>query len=339
MPTFKQLAYDSCKEVKKHAERQQIARTIKNLEPPMPTAEEPESDYLSFIARQEHAQVFGYLFVSERREAYIENSPVPWSIEPLDERVRKRLVGVQLFFKDLNSQCIKAALPGLDICQKAVDPYSKYPPVDLTGHKEIELLSDASKKKLARAFSNHPAAKIAPETIRSFPPEMPPIIEDGCTEAVNKMHFELLQIERPDWLTQAFTMMPPGAVQRLVIRFFFSLVTLKASLCALNQLLYQAILHDNLFVMSEENIIKIRKLSVDNSSISLDFQLQAMDYFLACGDIVLVKCNTGSYEIDQLCQIYEQKVTAASAFGDKMEVGMRGLDDFLNPFFSDLRVV
>lgn len=338
MPTLKQLAYDACKEIKRHAERKQIARMIQGLEPPMPTKEVPETDYLSFIARQEHAQVFGYLFVSERREDYRDNSPVPWPIEPLDESVRKRLVGVQLFFKDLNSRCIQAAIPQLGICHEAIDPYSKYPPVDLTGHKEIELLSASSKNALASAFSDHPASQIAIETIQSFPTGMAPS-EGPCTEAVNKMYFELLGIERPEWLTQAFTMMPQGALQRLVIRFFFSLVTLKASLTALNQLLYQAILHDNLFVLSNENIIKLRKVYADNSAISLDFQLQSIDYFLVCGDIVLVKCNPGSYVIDQLCQIYEQKVTAASTFGDKVELGMRGLDDFLNPLFSDLRVI
>lgn len=341
--SIKAKSYEVCKEVQRCGARNQIRELIQGLEPPPPSEEGiDDTDYLSFLARKEHSQVFGYLFIDQERDVIEKNAPIPWKIKPLEEETKSILAGVQFCFQKLNNRCIQEACLDMPQYCKAINPYSQYPAVDLLDVPEIGFLSSDSIDTLASLFKEHPAIQIAIDSKKQFPSEMKEGTEDDFVNNTNKFFQELYTpdvFENPQWFNNMLRSLPVDAPPRIIARHFSALACIKSSISILDQLIYQAIVNDKLPVFSEENIIRVRRRSADNSAIMLDCQLQNLVHFPEPSEIVLVKYTTSYDEVDQLCQIQAVEANIATDFGDILVLQLRGIDDDLNPFKSVLEII
>ena len=253
--TIQQAAFEMCRHIRTSPQTEPLRKLLT-------TPSDPMEDRPSFVMNQGgtlNHQFFGYLFVDEELPQLFGQLPPALLGQRLSQEEHSLLMWAHCEIQSINRLCLKPLID-VDLSYFAITtPYNDLessiscpadPPKWVTGPPLADLLE---------AFANHPARVLALETLPAIASAS--ISEVDLTRAVLRLSTELKNagpMEAPEGFMQAIFHPPNEDLARAVLFHVGSLVSLRASLSSLNQLLFQAALYDTLPTFSSDNLIDIQ---------------------------------------------------------------------------------
>jgi hypothetical protein len=215
-----------------------------------------------------------------------------------------------------------------------LDPYSRFQYTIPFGSIEIDILVEKKIKDMAASFQKHPAIAM----ILGNPlPQIDDSNETKYIHAITKLIDSLLRagiLDAPAEFNEIFFEQNKDDPRRVITRQLIAIICVRQSLSILNQLIYQAILNDELSILNEDNIIDIigpvSHTAGGGFSIILQPNWQTITTSLL--DLVQIKCMASRMPIDQLCRVEGINHSYSGEFGSTEEFKLRTVDENLNPF-------
>jgi hypothetical protein len=335
--SIRQEAYQLCKEVWKSSIREETKELILklNASPNFSTDFILEKDRSSFgyAARQLKAQLLGYLVVHRDRSLLLDDfPPLRWT-DTFESDEQVFIEAVHKEFIRLNKACVASITENIPF--QIVDPYFKFK-YEISGDSiDVELLDGKTIDAMASSFSNHPGCSIAARTYVLLKEEL-------TTENLAKNVWDFEQailasgpLHSPEKLSRLMATHIRDSKKGLVFQLLASLTCVRASLGILNELIYQAIQSRKLPVLDENNVVNMGSLTGHAVSNGLSLICQPDDYNVNLGmmdrSLVLIRDSVSDYPID-LCRIEMMNYQSSPELGDIVELGLREIDENLNPF-------
>jgi hypothetical protein len=327
-------AYQLCKSVKAVSVRDDIANLILELN-------FNERGTFGLYAREQYAQLAGYLFVDQERSA-IETKrgrPVP----PLADDERQLLADVHGQIVELNRKCVAPLLEALPNCARAVDPYGDLKYVGKDVSLGMELLTTEMVNELVTGFHRHPAIAGALETTEFLAHKL---TEDNYRSEVRTLHHMLMeggplksrrQPHRQLRLTLAKSV-------KGYLRHIGAMVCVRDSLANLNQLLFQALLMDKLVIFDEDNTLDIGVQIAHSGGFGIGLVIQQVrvtildDFMTDNGALVLLKGTMLKEPKNILCRIEELFEHLSRDTGTVKQCELRLIDENMTAFAPLLKV-
>lgn len=304
-----------------------------------------DRSFFGYMARGLRAQFLGYVLVDQQRPTLQQTHDLPQIIPDLSASERRALLSAHLAIDFLNRACTRE-LSEHAIDYDVVNPYTEFgfaqpvhppAPADLwpqdslqglvlqfTHHRAWRRISE--QQDLLVWYKKHYGAS-AQQTLMSHvntllqaalsagpmnaPPDLAPLTFGYARDSLPRRHLCLL-----------------GA-----------LVSLRASLRVLDQLVYQAVMHDKLAVLDERVLVAVKHLNRHLAGDGLDVALVPISSptSLEPPNLVLVKCT--SLNLDMLCQVEQSHLHFSQDTGDLVQLKLRRVDEELNPFEPFVRAI
>lgn len=186
---------------------------------------------------------------------------------------------------------------------------------------------------MADSFHKHPAFAVLLRDSTSLRLEL---TAQQCAERVRNLVDDLVRagvLSAPKGLSDVTRRFGQRSRERAFFRFFAALGCLRASLGTLDQMIYQAITHDKLLVLNEQNMIKLSARVSHLSGNGLRIMYQPGQQRLPePPDIVLVKCSSLKPPVDAVCRIEGITVDDSVDLGETAQLDLREVDANLSPF-------
>jgi hypothetical protein len=324
-------AYDLCKSAMRCAQRPELQTVIHGLtvssNPPLADG---DRSMFGYLARQQHAQVAGYLATDQYRDR-LATQPLgpPPALEPAEVQL---LSGFHREFVRMNSACIEAVLPGRQAASRILDPYHKLPPVSVTGGIEVAMCDDASLSALAREFALHVGATVVRHVrIPGVEDDLDRMIE--ATRVLEQHVVKTGPLESP---TDVFMTLADraGSPQREMMRMVAAFMCLRASLAVLDQLVFQALLKDRLPAITLDNVISVDKSvhRIAGTGWKLFCQLDDVTARIECASLALLVGLPGLDGENALVSVERTTTSMAGPVGATFEFEARGIDGDLSPY-------
>jgi hypothetical protein len=319
--SIRDAAYALCKEVGRAPSKKLIGETIQSL----------GSGNLKYWGHNQFAQFLGYLIVDQERDKF-KTGAYPEHIYPLNDEQRQILASAHNQIVELNRQCVSPLVGALPKCAKAVDPYGKYnyrPPTEFIHY---DLLTSESTEGVVNSFHGHPQIANA---IESSAVVAENVTEEVYTRDVLRLAQEFIEsgpLDSPKWFDVITHTESKSASHRTYIRHITALASVRESLITLNQLIYQKLFSEKLFVIDGEYIIKSGYYDVGAGGTAMVFQLGGIFLFMEVSDIILATFAAFDSNTLRLCRVerFEMPLTP----GEPAYVELRAIDENLNPFFA-----
>lgn len=238
-----------------------------------------------------------------------------------------------------NALCVAPLLEHLPNAHRALDPYTEkwdLAPRSENENSDLKPLDAKVLTNIATQFQQHPAITF----LLARPPQMQSLPTDQMELAVRSMEEQWRNVGAmhsargyEDLLHKEPIQSPP----RQNVGFSAALVSLRAALRVLDQLIYQAVLDDKPPILHDESVFAM-KFSFHTTGTGADLQYQPNEMTGLApqrGDIFYLKAIPGhGLDEDRLCEI----VTVGFNFGQQIGIiehpHLRVLDDNLCPFQS-----
>jgi hypothetical protein len=327
-------AYQLCKSVKKAPARDDIANLILGLNL-------NERGTFGLYAREQYAQLVGYLLVDQERSAI--ETKRGRSVPPLADDERQLLTDVHRQIVELNRRCIAPLLESLPNCARAVDPYGELKYAGRAVSSGREILGTEVGNEIVAGFHQHPAMVAALETTEFLAHELS---EDSYRSEVRILHHILMEGGPLKSRRQ------PRRYLRLIlaksvkgyIRHIGALVCVRDSLANLNQLLFQALLMDKLVIFDEDNTIDIGVQIAHSGGFGVGLVIQQVrgtileDFMTDNGALVLLKGTMLKEPSNILCRIEKLFEQSSRDTGTVKQCELRLIDENMNSFAPLLKV-
>lgn len=337
---IRSAAYNLCKLVKKSPNRQEVKTLIESLNRvPQKDSNTADRSHFGYIARGYKNQILGYIIVDEDRERIISMKMAP-PLSPLQDSERQILNNIHKQILALNDQClipIKEEIPQVLL---SVKPYNEYEVRLDSTEPNLTLFSLSDIVDFAKLFHTHPSFLKAKETLSLLPKQIP---EDRYPNGVLQFIYGL---ENPqdksvnDTLAKIDIGEKLDSPARMTIRHFASLACIRSSLQTLNQLLFQALLEDQLPKIHENNIIdiEINRSVYEGSKPKIIYQPDNKIDIVSPGELVFIDYSLGNEIIKGLFRVEQMGFKYSKDLGTEVEVVLRDIDENLNPFYSLLQI-
>lgn len=341
-------AYQLCKKIWVAPSREQIREIIWSLnhatEEQMRTGRHRAGFGASVRDLQAYfgyLQVLNYLIV-DRDKATLEQSypPLAWC-DGLTIEERTLLSGTHRIFVELNNICVAPFLEQFPQFAHAVNPYSRFSyeiPADAV---YVNLLQPEEIENMAQSFQRHPAFQLAADSFLIIQEQMQDNNEESFDKAVFGLEKQLMgsgPLSTPRELSNIFFGSPKNSQERIAYRLIAALLSIRVSLAALDELIFQAILTKQLPTLDENNIIEFGNLVSHASGVGLTILAQDEAQTPVHIGLALVKDRT----IDRLLDLFYVefiRVQTSQEFGDTVELHLREVNEDLNRFSLLLRNV
>lgn len=333
--TILQAAYAACKAVIASAGREPLRAIIYELNHSLssPPPGYVDRSMLGYLARQQRSQFLGYLLVDQER-ARLASAPMPALIPPLSDEQRNLLLAAHSQMVALNHRALEPLLNKFPHAAEATDPYgAKLPLTAALDHRSPPFAVEAF-ESVAVAFQSHPGLRLA---ITSPPELVNTITAENLLEGVENLEREVRSDgpgKTPRELGDFLHSEPTTSGRRFLVRFLASLMSLRASLRVLDQMLYQAVQTDKPPVLDQNNIADLHHLgsSVTGEGVRLLFQPDLTTFALEPGDIVLLKAIPNMFKLEGLVL----SASVSSRFGGDGDATTtltgRIVSDILDPY-------
>jgi hypothetical protein len=289
---------------------------------------------LGYYGHHQFAQVLGYLVVDQNR-AEMMARPIPKNIPALEDAERKLLAGVHNQIVRLNEQCVAPLTGALPKCAIAVDPYNTFSYAPLSEINESDLLTPEAIRLMAESFHNHPQIAIALASAEIVPEEVTP---QEHAQQVLGMREEFLKAgarESPKWLVDIIYRQRENLPRRIYTRHIAALLSVRESLAALNQLIYQKIFDDKLVELSDDYIIKLVSYG-PYGGLRIIYQNAGLLSLTEVGDLIFANFTLSGDSVKELCRVdYLENILAD--IGAPQYAEFRMIDENLNPYGALLR--
>jgi hypothetical protein len=283
-----------------------------------------------YYAREKYSQFLGYIIVDQEREM---NGRMSSPLPQLTDEERNLLIGAHLQLARLNLSCVSELVRTHPHCSLAVDPYNGFSCQNLTNG--LDLLSEIAIAQMASIFKKHPAITLAAKTA---PSEVANLFHLRYMQDVCEMRRNLLEAgphDSPEGLWQIYRYPNIDSKLRTNVLHLGALTSIRDSLANLNQLIFQAIMNDDLFTLNDENVIDvICSYGLTGHGALVTFLPPRGPNILGPNDIVKVQWTFNGVKLDRLGRIESHCLEPSPSFGEGDRADLRLLDDNLNSFRS-----
>jgi hypothetical protein len=338
MPSIRDEAYALCKSVLASPSIANLRSAYLNI----------HSTWFEYHTRQFNAQFLAYLLVDEHLDLVNQRDPEP--VPHLLPHERDLLFSAHQQVVDLDRLClapIQAGLPQIAIpmFMAALDPYNRFSISPLPTTRTPTLLTPEAMERMARSFHSHPAIGIALDNLGAYAGTILDTVRDAT--AFNTQPEPNLVVHVLDWtrlltskgatdvgseLTRLTLYEPTDSPNRPPARFISALASLRTSLAALNQLVYQATFTDKLPILDEDNVIDLKTTpSLVSTLADVVFQRSEKLALVTTGQLVRLKLPD---QVDMLAQVEPWSMEFAD---DTIQTVLREVDENLNLFGPLLR--
>lgn len=281
------------------------------------------------------AQLLPFLLLAMRSGQPL-SERVPMTIPSLLDEERGIFARAHAQMLRLNYECVSPLLSRLPHYARTVSPYGHLADVPLPGVTGEDLLSSQSISTMAHSFHNHPAFSIA---LLNNPLSAEDSEKVGLAQAVWNIDETIHRagtIHEPKDIEDIISNNQVGAPARTAFRHLSALVCLRESLTMLNQLVFQAVLSENLKlpVLDEDNIIDPGRwvttyVSRGNHVI---YQRDERSPRGINDYLVLYLWPHGYEPIKELCHVEHLRIDMNPDAGTKAFIALRTVDEDLNPY-------
>ncbi len=322
--TLKGQTYTACEVAAKATSNDSLKAIVKKL----------DTSSFGYIAHEQSSQFLGYLVVDQERDR-IEKYPMPMTVTPLEENERIVLASAHAQFQKLNEMCLDSLTRHLPDFNKILDPYKKFDYKEPSDVPLMTILDAQTYDNLSNTFAHLPSLHIIldlsprfanipmEQLIRAVVSFEKSIIKDG----LNKTDKELMQLiasEKKD------------SPKRTMARYIIACLCLKTSLSILDQMLFQSVLRAKQPFFNEDNVINISNISsnIISSSLLLEYQWDGQIELIRIFDIVLAKFEQIANICTELWRVEFAHHQMSQEFGSSIKLGLRNIDNDLNPYDS-----
>lgn len=333
---FRSEVFKLCKVIQKKTETSIVNETYLRLFSCKDTGEViPQYSFFHEAVRHGNNQFYGYLYANEHTDDYKKVLP---GITPLPNEDIQVFARAHATIYSLVNACVKELRVSNPKIANALDPYSKYKPVEAPA--EVSFLDEKEYDKAAKAFRESRLYKrLMDSTVNA-------LFEELKSEDIHTMFrvFEKEMVACPlDVVPESIRPLEKCLVTRfekveeLMLAETLMIFALQKSLENACSLLYTALVGDDLRVFNNDTIISIDKHY--SKSLRKVIQLSASGIFLngkssTVGDITLVDCDPyPEYHIHEFGVIQSYSASFNEEMGNTSKMTMMVVDDLLNPYY------
>jgi len=335
MTTIKEFAYSLCKKVMATPQRETIRQVVRDITQ-VSAESKDRSSFGYFVDNYMHQQILGYL-VADRDKSKFEKSFPPLSFsDTLTEDERLLFSGVHKEILKLNLACLTTVSKKLPpYYMGALEPYTRFGYSIPSNAVEIDLFSLDDVNQMAELFAEHPAFlaiersqqiidKISSNTLLELVLKFNQLFSSAGPFGVPK------ELERISFFSE-------DSEARLTYRHLSALISLRASLSVLDELIFQAILSNKLPVLDDTNIVYMQPVTsnIVGLGFSAAYQIDEQTFRFSPG-LILVKSTQPEFSFD-LCHIEYQEVAISEDYGDIGNIQLRVIDSDLNLYSNLLK--
>lgn len=329
--SFKEAVFNITKEIKKNSIRNDIKKSLVDFRQ---TNNREMFENFEYVARNQRAQFGGFLAVDDNRHL-LNSDNNPFKISALPTDVRKWMEIGHNDILHFNDACVATLGTKFEVCKFALDPYKRFKinftkKPDLSGLIDNNLIVQASlafkeSKPVKRLLEKHPIGleKLNPEQMFAA---VNFLKNHLIAAGVNKTPDDIAQVIRDNRQTP----------ENNYGKFLLDLVSALSMLEIANQLFYQAVIHETLLVLNEDNIIDVGAESGHflGKGIEIECQMTSELFFDAVSSVVLVDFEIQNFKRHNFCSIESESISFSQEQGNSAKLKMRFLDDDLNPYFG-----
>lgn len=265
---IRRKTYDLCKSIFSSPLRGRIKEIVDDIS----TFKEKKKNniqrrILGEMAKMQNSQLLGFLILNRDKDKLISGLPFIKQDDIFLSDSEKNLIEIaHLQILKLNQKCIKNIINVDKYCFPSIYPYHKYNYEinEINEFNDSDALFDPDlANEVGEIFQTHPAIEKAiyyGEKMRQILKEDKLPTEKQIFNRVSNLELSLRSIgplNFPKILSNNIINLSPDSIEKNSLDYFFSLVCIQASLNNLNELIFNAILTNNLPVFDENNIIKI----------------------------------------------------------------------------------
>jgi len=325
---IRENAYLLCKSVWVSPVRDRARATISGLNRVKDGALSHSIDrgHFAYVARQQSAQFLGYLVVDQRP-----NELDPGLSAALTSEERDLLSACHKQMRDLNARCLAPLVDRLPAALSALDPYGGFPYELPAEVRCVELMPDSAMTCMAASFAGHPAIEAA---LSSAAARQGAVVPQEYGKAVWAFTQELLRagpLEAPRFASLLRTH-SRASKERVLVRHYCSLASVRASVAILDQLVYQAVLEQKLLCLGERHIIRVEmQTHMGGKGLRVVYQPAEAEDLPEPGNVVLVQIPAQP-GVSLPVTVERLNVEVSRDFGETVEIAGREIDVNLNPY-------
>lgn len=325
-----ECAYQLCKDVLNNAAREELRQIVSAFAAHRKT-DEPDKgsgniNFGHFAARQ-HAQFLGFLLVDGSLASIRQRLPDMPELTP-GQRKALELAYVQILY--LYRECVQWLPPKVRL---SVDPYSnfEYSVREVDGRENNFLFSSPAADVFASNFKLHRAYGIACEGV---PKDIDRMSREKIESIVRAYSEDFLKGERAEEVTEMIYRIDRGSAKFRAFRYIMSLVSLRASLYTVCQMVYQATYQERLYCFDEENIVSYSTGgNIVREVIRLRSYMDGSQFGIRSGDLAYLNLDDGKgYKRRGLHEVRAINHNFDKETGWSMGYELIPVDDELSPF-------
>lgn len=315
--------------------RQRLHQLIHGLMGSTSTGQfQQDRSMFGYLGRKRRRQFLGFLEVDNLRSQE-EARALPFTIPPLEDEERSLLHLAHRHLLALNQAC----LVGLDsMVAELANPYAITSELSPLAPSEFQLFSQQEVSTVVEGFRQHPAyqvlERLSKDVIRSVPAVQ---IQQAVLQFTHRIRQAGVDHVPSDFEVLHFPVR--NSPQYVITQLLIAVMCLRESIFNLDQLVYQAVVNDQLNALTEDNIVNLRTIShlIGNGYI-VECQPTGKELISDVGELILLKASIGgNHDINQLCCIEKKHTQISMETGTIITFGLRGIDEYLNPFRELLR--
>ena len=332
------LAHDLCREIQKSSGRARLQEIFTGRSGNANRLGH-NREHVPYRWRIEGAQFLTPLILEQEKERLAQMPHTNDLLLTLEEDTRNFVRSAHEQIVAFNMLCVAPLMKHIPNSSQALDPYTeKWPlhPVTDAFDAMIKPLDEDTLSQIAERFQKHPAI----EFLQSQPPLMQFLSTEQLEDAVRSMEKQWREAGPmkagpgyDDFLFQA----PVVSIQRQEMGFAAALVSLRASLCVLNQYIFQGILDDKPPILNDESVFSM-KITFHSTGDGVDLQYQPNELTGLApqkGEIFYLKAISGhGFNKDWLCEVAAVGLSFGQKTGMVEQSLLRVLDENLCPFKS-----
>jgi len=319
---IRKAAFELCKTVSNAPAKKQIAELIESI----------RNTQLHYYGHQLHAQALGYLVMHQKRTE-LANKAIPKILEPLEEEKVKLLAGFHKQITELNKRCIKPLTDALPNCtDNVLSPYNRFDFQPISEVAEIDIFAKDKAGDLVKAFHKHPHIQIAVDSSSVIPGTFSQEYYLQYTDKIEN-DIKAARLRRPQELENIFLRENTNSQNRTFVRHIAAVLSLRASLSVLNELIYSKIFFDQLFCIDENNTIRFGSYHGSTGSSSVIFQSRGLMFLVETDDIIILKTVLLGHPFTKFCrvEVLDPHIPILDP-GDPRYAELREIDENLNPY-------
>ena len=342
---FRSAVFQLCKKCDNHPKSKEIRELIHNISFVVTKNEEripgrPSHGDLAYISSQQNVQFLGYLITDESIDEI--NKQPPFHATPLDENERFIIEMAYKTLYDFIEECISEIKEKYPRAYMLINPYLKYRKpclkTDATSIFEKDAFEECAKAfKMGKVYRK----LIENDTLYVLDrlPQDHLYVLSSAIDKQFKQDYSSVSKETEDMIIKFNT--TSLTLSDLVLLYSVYCYALQSALLTAVQLLFEAILGENLVVLNNDNIINIDHIGEDRVYEKYKVLCQGCFWGLGLskiGSIVLLDCDLAdNYHIKKFGTVYSETFSFAGEFGESTKFSFATVDEELNPLhiFTD----